>query len=116
MNFNNFPLNVFSATGGLIRNTQGYEYNDFGSTAIICGGEDGNAKTYDDCYKYNGQKWRKFSYKMTTKRQSAASMILNDTILWISGGNNGDAEGDLKSSEFIRLEGEPEEGPELETG
>ena len=95
-----FPIGVDSATGGLI-----------GTTPIICGGwSDIYASDTDECYIINAKKVEPFG-KMSTKRYFAASVTLNYTLLWITGGKSID--NFLSSTEFIHREGYTLPGPEL---
>ena len=75
-NWGNYPLEVYGAYGGLLRNTP-----------VICGGHD-QTNNYQDCYSLN-QRTSKFLRKMFVSRFGAASIVLNETILWITGGEDG---------------------------
>ena len=89
-NWVDYPLELSGATGGLL-----------GNTPLICGGESFGQRI-DECYSLNGET-AKFVTKMSVKRDDAASIILNETILWITGGNEN--WNPLASSEYIRLSG-----------
>jgi len=67
---------------------------------IICGGDDGYwQNAYDTCLTFDDSRWSQ-THKLTTIRTAAASVLLNETTLWILGGldNNGDR---LDSTELI---------------
>ena len=68
-----FPDYVYGATGGLVSNTP-----------IICGG-----RVFDDvsdeCHILDGRKLT-LTTTMTLKRYAAASIVLNENTLWITGG------------------------------
>ena len=90
-----FPKDVVAATGGVIQDV-----------VVICGG--GYASTeFNECYSLNGQAATLITH-MSAKRQYAASLVIDKTKLWITGGVH------LASSEYITLEG-IEPGPELPT-
>ena len=93
-----YPKNADSATGGVIQDT-----------VVICGGGvEGEA--FDECYSLNGRKASLVTH-MSAKRVYAASLVINKTSLWITGGGNFDS-GYLDTSEFITLEGS-RPGPHL---
>ena len=92
-NWAEFPKDVDSATGGVIK-----------ETVVICGG--GNIDTgesFDECYSLNGKGATLIAH-MSAKRKHAASLVINGASLWITGGHSTDT-GYLVSSEYIRLEG-----------
>ena len=66
-----YPISVYGATGGLL-----------GTSPIICGG---CCPITDKCYVINKKK-AKLVGKMSTKRNHAASVTINDTLLWVTGG------------------------------
>ena len=91
-----FPSDAYGATGGLLEDVP-----------IICGGYS-NYKYFNECYKVieNGV----FLFVvMSTKRYGAASVAIDDSTLWVTGGYNWVAGGYngyfLSSTEFIRLDG-----------
>ena len=90
-----FPKDVFAAAGGVIRDV-----------VVICGGGDASTE-FNECYSLNGQAATVITH-MSAKRQYAASLVIDKTKLWITGGVY------LASSEYITLEG-IEPGPELPT-
>ena len=90
-NWAEFPKDVDSATGGVIK-----------ETVVICGGGI-PGESYDECYSMNGKAATLITH-MTAKRQYAASLVINGASLWITGGLSSDT-GILASSEFITLEG-----------
>ena len=102
-NWVDYPLELFGAYGGLL-----------GNTPLICGGETFSQRI-DECYSLDGET-SKFVTKMSVKRIRAASIVLNETILWIIGGSYWDDNDDnwnyLASSEYIRLNGSSP-GPDL---
>ena len=72
-----FPDYVIGATGGLVSNTP-----------IICGGgwvKDDVEHASDECYILDGRKLT-LTTTMTLKRYKAASIVLNENTLWITGG------------------------------
>ena len=96
------PKDVESATGGLI--------ND---VVVICGGgisAGSFSEAFDECYSLNGKTATLITH-MSVKRLYAASLVIDKTKLWITGGYSTDT-GTLASSEYITLEGS-EPGPEL---
>ena len=98
-NWVDYPLELDGATGGLL-----------GNTPLICGGES-FSQNIDECYSLN-RETSKFVTKMSVKRRWAASIVLNETILWITGGAGGDNWNHFASSEYIRLAGSSP-GPDL---
>ena len=67
-----------------------------GSTTIVCGGYDGDRQEYDDscislrhyqCGPESIDTWKK-THTMNTSLSFAASVALNETTLWILGGNS----------------------------
>ena len=92
-NWAEFPKDVDSATGGVIKDT-----------VVICGGGDLNiGESFDECYNLNGKVATLITH-MSAKRKYAASLVINGASLWITGGLNTDT-GTLASSEYITLEG-----------
>ena len=69
------PINVYKATGGLVSNTP-----------LICGGWDHDAsQASDECHIIDGRK-PTLNTTMILKRCEAASIVLNENTLWITGG------------------------------
>ena len=68
-----FPIAVHSATGGLI-----------GNTVIICGGTDGQT-IFDECYSLTFEEANLVT-QMSVGRYHAASIVLNESTLWVTGG------------------------------
>ena len=100
--WNDFPIGVIYATGGLL-----------GTSPIICGGYSYSiAGPTDECYIINSTKVELVG-KMSTKRASAASVTINDKSLWIIGGTDG-SDNFLSSSEFVNVGGAIIPGPELQ--
>ena len=93
---------VYSATGGLLQ-----------KSPIVCGGTDDNFEIIQDCHVI-GQSEMKI--KMNTKRDDAASVVLDQSKLWIVGGSNAEDGGvkALRSTEFIKLDQPSAEGPEMQ--
>lgn len=93
-----YPKDATDITGGVIQDT-----------VVICGGEV-PGEILDECYSLNGRKASLVTH-MSAKRVNAASLVINKTSLWISGGFNFES-GYLDTSEFITLEGS-RPGPNL---
>jgi hypothetical protein len=93
-NWAEFPKDVDSATGGVIK-----------ETLVICGGivNTGEFESFDECYSMNGKVATLITH-MSAKRGYAASLVINGASLWITGGLSLDT-GRLASSEYITLEG-----------
>ena len=90
----NFPISVDGATGGLI-----------GETVIICGGGYHNGYNYtiiDECYSLTSEKATLFTH-MSVERRSAASIVMDDNILWVTGGYSGAFH--LASTEYVTVTG-----------
>ena len=84
-NWPDFPIDVYGATGGLI-----------GDTVIICGGW-----TVDECYSLTSEKATLVTH-MSVERQYAASIVINDNTLWVTGGLTGGSIGfRLASTEYV---------------
>ena len=101
-NWPNFPINVIKATWGLIEDT-----------VIICGGSDSNSNTVDDCYSLTSEKATRVT-QMSVRRQSAASIVLNDKTMWITGGYDSITHDYLASTEYVTVT-ETISGPDLPT-
>jgi hypothetical protein len=71
-NWPDFPISVLGATGGLI-----------GDTVIICGGY--ASSSVDDCYSLTSEKSTLVTH-MSYGRRFAASIVINDNTLWVTGG------------------------------
>ena len=94
-NWPDFPIDVRGATGGLI-----------GDTVIICGGSsmliyDGSS--VDECYSLTSEKATIVAH-MSVGRRYAASIVLHDNTLWVTGGVDGGGE-DLVSTEYVTVTG-----------
>ena len=95
-----FKISVVGATGGLI-----------GDTVIICGGVwigSGSDQTnqLDECYSLTSEKATIVTH-MSVEREYAASIVLDDNILWVTGGSSS-ASGvvvQLSSTEYVTLAG-----------
>jgi hypothetical protein len=91
-----FPIGVYGAVGGLLN--QG--------DPLVCGGE--SYPSTFVCYVVNqpGQ-----SSEMLEERHDSASLTLNSTHIWVTGGHNDN--GRLQTSEFVSI-GQPSvKGPDL---
>jgi hypothetical protein len=101
-----YPIQVYGAVGGLLNQVD----------PLVCGGYQYPEQTYTKysqiftnvCYAVNqpGQ-----SSKMLETRQDSASLTLNSTHLWITGGYNGN--GSLQTSEFVSIGQPAVKGPDL---
>ena len=87
--------------------TQGTIGAFLGTNIIVCGGIPHNVHA-DKCHIIT-QKSTKVLLKMKSKRYEAASLVIREKYLWVSGGNDGTVT--LSSTEFIEIESA--EGPEL---
>ena len=78
-----FPISVYEATGGLI-----------GNTVMICGG---HSENFDEsqCYSLTSEKITPVTH-MSVGRMRAASIVLNDNTLWVTGGA-------FASTEYVTL-------------
>ena len=92
-NWAEFPKDVYSATGGVIK-----------ETVVICGGVVDPVESFDECYSLNGKVATIITH-LTAKRAYAASLVINGVSLWITGGGNTDTNSILASTEYITLEG-----------
>ena len=88
-NWPDFPIGVEGVTGGIIENT-----------IIICGGWDGGSN-HDACYSLTSEKATLVTH-MSVGRYVAASIVINDDTLWVTGGYNG---GSLASTEYVTVTG-----------
>ena len=92
-NWPDFPIDVRGATGGLI-----------GDTVIICGGSSGaSGSSVDECYSLTSEKATIVAH-MSVGRRYAASIVLHDNSLWVTGGIDGGGE-DLASTEYVTVTG-----------
>ena len=92
-NWPDYPIGVFGATGGLV-----------GNTVIICGGRDTNYVS-DECYSLTSDKATLITH-MSVRRAYAASIVLNDKTLWVTGGGNDDVNPvRLESTEYVEETG-----------
>ena len=92
-NWPNIPIGVWKATGGLI-----------GNTVVICGGRDGSYNQVDECYSLTSEKV-KFVFHMSVSRENAASIVLKDNTLWVTGGYGGMNGNYLASTEMVTITG-----------
>ena len=86
-NWPKFPKAVSAATGGLIENT-----------VMICGGNEAS----DECYSLSSGK-RALVTHLSVGRIEAASIVINDNTLWVTGGVGGSAY--LSSTEYVTITG-----------
>jgi hypothetical protein len=91
-NWPNFQISVDRATGGLI-----------GDTVIICGGY-GGYTLVDTCYSLTSEKVTIVTH-MSVVRFGAASIVINDNTLWVTGGYNYDGGENLNSTEYVTVTG-----------
>ena len=97
-----YPIKVEKATGGFLE-----------TNPIVCGGKSQPLYFEDvtnQCYAITPKNVLR-GPKMLTKRHSAASVVIFDTYLWVSGGQD-DINNILSSTEFIQWSGTIK-GPEL---
>ena len=99
-NWPDFPISVYEATGGLI-----------GNTVMICGG---HSENFDEsqCYSLTSEKVSLVTH-MSVGRMAAASVVLNDNTLWVTGGisSGGSTENQI-STEYVTMSGTMP-GPDL---
>ena len=103
-NWPDLPMDFYGATGGLI-----------GNTVLICGGYGSLNSSYsqsylDDCYSMTSQKVTLVTH-LSVKKEYAASIVLNDNTLWVTGGKNSKI---LASTEYVTISGTLP-GPDLPT-
>ena len=86
-NWPDFPISAEGASGGLI-----------GDTVIICGGwDDSYVDGYgyvDECYSLTSEKAMLVTH-MSVGRGYAASIVINDNTLWVTGGYDYDSGGSV---------------------
>ena len=94
-NWPDFPIVINGATGGLI-----------GNTVMICGGYSAHHKTHhNDCYSLTSQK-ATLATHMSVARDDAASIVLDDNTLWVTGGTNGsNLHNWLSSTDYVTMSG-----------
>ena len=97
-NWPHYPIDIDGGTGGLV-----------GNNIMICGGFGGYYGSSNECYSLTSQK-STFVTHMSVARASAVSIALNDTTLWVTGGNGMD-----KSTEFVTITGITP-GPDMPIG
>ena len=98
-NWPDLPIGITGATGGLI-----------GNTALICGGWH-DSPSVDECYSLTSEKATLVTH-MSIERFFPACIVLNDNMLWITGGYNSYSHSFLASTEKVTLAGTMP-GPEL---
>ena len=91
-NWADLPKDLEAAVGGLVE-----------EAILICGGT-AHGQSFDECYTLS-QERATFVTNMTAKREYAASIVLYQTMMWVSGGWSSDTGSLLSSSEFITIEG-----------
>jgi hypothetical protein len=91
-----YPIQVWGAVGGLLNQVD----------PLVCGG--GYSSYTNVCYVLNqpGQ-----SSEMLEERVYSATLTLNSTHIWITGGYNGN--GILQTSEFVSIGQSAVKGPDL---
>ena len=97
-NWPDFPIAVQRPIGGLI-----------GNTVLICGGHTEDSHDVEACYSLTSQKATLVTH-LSVARFNAASIVLSNTILWVTGGSNGNNV--LASTEFVSIDGSIP-GPDL---
>ena len=90
-NWPGLPTGVIGATGGLI-----------GNTVIICGGLEPYAAV-DECRSLTSEKATIIT-SMSVARIDAASVVIKDNILWVTGGRI-DCCNSLASTEYVTMTG-----------
>jgi len=99
-----FPEKIYAATGGVIH----------GIPFIIGGINRDSGKRSKECWKLTSEGWQTFA-QLKTARSSAASVVLQDNQIWVTGGND-DSKSKSKSTEIINMKtGECKDGPDLPT-
>ena len=92
-NWPDFPISIQGATGGLI-----------GDAVIICGGYAGGS-IVDECYSLTSEKATLVTH-MSVSRLDAASIVINDNTLWVTGGSYyGNYGGSLASTDNVTVNG-----------
>ena len=87
-----YPLAATGATGLLLEHVP-----------VICGGHSQIESLYhDECYKVTANKAVLLG-RMSSKRKNAASVVIKNSTLWVTGGYSGNFA--LSSSDFIYLNG-----------
>ena len=97
-NWPDFPISIFGAIGGLI-----------GNTLIICGGGDYSGSYSDECYSLTSEEVTLFTH-MSVARYDAASIVLDDKTMWVTGGYSYGQQ--LDSTEYVTVTGTMP-GPDL---
>jgi hypothetical protein len=95
-----YPLDAMEASGGLLNN----------NIALICGGY-AYPTIHDYCFAITANAIEA-SVKLTKPRSAAASVVVNGTTLWITGGYVQDLNYETKTTEFVQLNGS-NPGPDL---
>ena len=85
-----YPIYGYGATGGLVD-----------QVPVICGGNSKDGYR-NDCYNVTANEAVLLG-KMKEEREFAASVVLNNSVLWVTGGKG--VRGFLSSTEFIHLNG-----------
>ena len=96
-------FNRFAAVGGLLD----------GKHIVVCGGK-GQPGFYQNCNTKDLDNGNTAEIQMANKRYAAASVNLNDSVLWIVGGREGSK--DLDTSEFVKISDGSSFGPKLPFG
>ena len=90
----NFPIQASFATGGLLQN----------KTPVICGGFTGNKDDNLKCFIIDKSiSGSNHSIDLIYERTGSASVVLNNSQLWITGGDPRGPYPSQTSSEFVSL-------------
>ena len=90
----NFPIQASFATGGLLQN----------KAPVICGGYTGNIKDSNlKCFIIDKSMSSNHSIDLLYERTGSASVVLNNSQLWITGGDPRGPYPSQTSSEFVSL-------------
>lgn len=94
------PLNLYRSVGAFID-----------QQPVLCSGYSEGPR--DECYKFKDAQWEQFA-SIQTARFYAAGVALDSGKLWITGGFDGGSF--LKSTEYVKLDGEVTQGFDLLEG
>ena len=86
----------------------------FANYPVICGGYSQDLGYDKDCYVYDHNQWTNTSFSLTAVRAQASSVVINDEMMWVSGGIDGVGnETTYKTSDIIYSSGVVESGVEM---
>ena len=87
----------------------------FTNYPIICGGMSTEFMSYrNDCDVYDKNVWVNGSFSLTAVRAQASSVLINDEVLWVSGGIDGVGNASTyQTSDIIYSSGLVEPGPDM---